>query len=303
MKLNSLSVGYNKCGQDFFDLLKIYRPFIYSYFFHPFHGENFEDRYPENFLKNLQDLNTYNIQANILFNFLREDNYETIYKIVSKLLENQKINLTQITLCSLETAEKIKKNFPQLETHLTVHYSNIYDFKNLVGIFDVVNLSGIYDFNNFEKIQELKSLDIKVKYILNKGCIINRQSNYLDFVDREKIDCDFCHQACLSLSKRFPWLKLARCIYFKEMIDKYFQMIDIWKLPTREVPLSSLQKDLHYYCIEKKTSFLEDLQLSDLSYPIFLEWLDSKVNNCKGFCKDCNICKNFYERLINADKS
>lgn len=297
MKTKSVSVGYNNKGQEFFDLLYTYRPFINGFFFSCLHTQDFWNKFDvQDFLKNLYKQNTYDFVANILFNYKRDET-DSAYFLIDQILQDGKINLKQVTLGTPQFCEKVRRMFPELEIHLSVHYSKDYVLEDLKGICDCVNLSSVYDFNAFDKINTLKRLGIKVKYILNKGCIPNREITYKHFNGSKNINCELCKQCCLSLLNNYPWLQLARVFYYPEMIERYFQNVDIWKLPTREDETKTIAELLNYFIVQRKTRFVQTLNIEN-KYYTFLKWIDARVK-CENRCDKCSICKDFWKDLTN----
>lgn len=303
MKMNSISVGYNCEGQKFFDLLISYKPFIHSYFFNCFHGLDWWDKYDINkFLQILKSSNTYNIPANILFNYKRDESLDQIKYFVEFFI-NLNINLKAITLCSPDICEKVRNIYPGLQIHYSCHSTkSVQDFDNLIGIVDVINLSSVTDFNNFQKISDLKAKGFLIKYILNKGCIPNRELTYKKLSKNyPEIACEFCeenNQLCFKLFEEFPWLKLSRGIYYSEFL-KYFDTVDIWKLTSRQISTEDIKQSLQYYILNQKTSKIFDVNLNDKSYQTFLEWIQKRLK-CNGLCNSCDICKKYWEIIVNA---
>lgn len=295
IKKDCLTVGYNTAGQEFFDLLQTYHPYINSYFFSALHGQEFWDKFdPDSFIKDLEAVNTYNLKGNILFNYKRdEEDFDFLQGLVSRILDGGKINLTQITVATPQTCEKIRKLFPQLEIHLSVHYSKNYDLKDCIGLCDCVNLSSVFEFNVFDKIKFLKDNNVKVKYILNKGCFPNREMNYKHFEDTKEISCELCNRSCFKLIEKYPWLKLARIFYYLEMIEKFYPMVDLWKLTTRETPTKDIVPILQYLILQKRTKFIEGVDITP-HYQEFLDWISERVL-CDNLCYKCGICKKYWE--------
>ena len=301
MKLNALSVGYNCEGQKFFDLLLSYKPFIHSYFFNCFHGLDWWDKYNTNeFLQTLKSSNTYNIPANILFNYKRDENLDQIKYYIDYFM-NSNINLKAITLCSKDICEKVRSTYPNLQIHLSCHSTQLMkDFDNLLGIVDVINLSSVTDFNNFQKISDLKAKGFLIKYILNKGCIPNRELTYKNLSKNyPEIVCEFCeqnNQLCFKLFEEFPWLKLSRGIYYSEFL-KYFDNVDIWKLTSRQASTENIKQSLQYYILNQKTSKIFDVNLNEKSYQLFLDWIPKRLS-CNGLCYSCNVCKRYWKDMV-----
>lgn len=295
IKQNSLTIGYNVSGQKFFDLLHTFQPFINSYFFSCLHGQEFWDKFDiKKFINDLESLNTYNINGNILFNYKRdEENLEQLYQVVSEILNKGKINLSQITLATPKTCEQVRKWFPLLEIHLSVHYSKNYELKDCIGLCDCVNLSSVFEYNAFDKIKFLKDHNIKVKYILNKGCLPNRELNYRHFDDSDKVSCELCNKSCLKLQEKYPWLMLAKIFYYHEIIEKYYPMVDLWKISTRESPFEEIPPLLQYMILQKKTKYIGNVDITS-HYSDFLKWADERVK-CDNLCYKCNICKKYWE--------
>lgn len=300
-KKSCITVGYNDDKQRFFDLLLAYKPYINSYFFHTLHGMEYHDKYPENHILNeLYSCDTYNIPGNILFNYKRdEENKEIIYKTLDKIFADNKINLKQITLATPEMGMYIKQKYPQLETHLSVHYSITYELNKLGDGIDCVNLSSVYDFNSFDKIKLLKDKGIKVKYIIDKGCLPNREKNYKQFKESSGMTCELCGQCCHKLFDVYPWLKLSKVFYFIEARDLFFNDVDIWKIPSRgfnPMPTDMIGRLLKYFVLSDRTTNIDDLYI-DNYYDEYLKWLKKRFN-CDNMCSNgCTICKDFYNLI------
>ena len=307
IKDHSLSVGYNNTGQEFFDILYKYEKYIHSYFF-SFSESMTCDKYNViEVIDKLEKSNTYGIPANILFN-TRDDKSIIFFINLAKSF----LNLTSITLFDLKNIKFIKNEYPYLSIHLSVRY---FDWNNnsiddllqniikddLYKYIDAINISGNRSFNDHELINVIHSLGIKVKFITNESCIINRSNNYSNFKNFEKLDCvnSQCNKYCLSIISKYPWMELARINLIKEMLQYYD--IDILKISSRNIYDNEyIRSIIDYWITDENTKniYPPDGTL-DISkhYDMFLEWCKEK-SFCRGNCVICKKCKKYYDIFI-----
>ncbi len=306
IKPKSLSVGFNIMnGQYFFDTLSLYDKYIKEYFFSVSEGLCGEPYNSNLFIETLGKLDTYNIPANIIFNNMNSfDNYEKTINILKSL-----INVKSVTILHQEQAEKIRNKFPELEIHLSVRFfdrgklsSNIAPIKSCKDIIDVINISPSFSYNDTKLIDIIHEYGIKVKILVNEGCIINKSDNYCMFDGFTESTCNInpfssypCQSVCIEVRKKYPWTQICTNYIYKENL-KYINY-DIIKISGRILNLKKVTNQLTYWTSSDKTQFLNlrdegPIDISD-KYNIFLEYIETR-SKCKGFCNTCKRCKKFY---------
>lgn len=304
---NSISIGYNNTGQEFFDIIDKYRMYIHSYFLSFNESMMCVPYNMDDIVYTLKKCNTYDIPANILFNTYNDDHCEMIINTAKTV-----INVKAVTVLKLSTARKIKEKFPDLEIHLSVRYFdwNNKSIEELVEdlfindrykFIDVINISGSKSFTDHNLMKSIQRYGIKIKLIMNESCIINRSVNFNDFNRFENCKCANaeCHKFCNNVVSDYKWMELSRINMVKEMLQYY--NIDILKLSTRDVPDNRYIDDLlEYWTSSYNTKSIYppygNIDISD-KYDLFLEWCKIK-SNCSGFCKDCKKCKEYYDKFI-----
>ena len=309
IKPKSLSVGFNIMnGQYFFDTLSLYDKYIKEYFFSVSEGLCGESYNPGLFIKTLKNFNTYNIPANIIFNNIYSfNNYE---EIINKL--KSIVNVKSVTILHQEQAELIRTKFPDLEIHLSVRFfdkgkfsTNIAPIKSCKGIVDVINVSPSYSYNDVKLIDKIHDYEMKVKILVNEGCIINKSDNYCQFDGFNETTCTInpfsslpCQSICIKVRAAYPWTQLCTNYIYKENL-KYIDY-DIIKISGRILNINRLTNQLTYWTSPSKTQFLNlrDEGPVDISnkYNAFMEYIETR-SKCKGFCYTCKKCKDFYNIL------
>lgn len=309
VKPHSISVGYNRQGQTFFDLINRpeYKEYIHSYFLSLNRGLVSEDEYdPYEVADELSKCNRYDIPANLLFN----DNIS--YKKIDALLKifSSVGKLSAVTLLHPGVAPYIKDTYPGLKIHLSVRFFDwslksstelINQYYYLITHFiDVVNISGQKSYNDHMLFDFLRSHHIKTKMIMNEGCIINRSNNFkkLPGYGSGNCFCGTCDKLCDSVKKDYPWMGLATINIYKETL-KFFDY-DILKLSSRSLSNELIQGLLDYWTDENPTRYIylgNNTQI-DISknYDVFLNWIEAK-SVCIGDCWDCKRCIKFYKDL------
>lgn len=300
---HSLSVGYNNTGQAFFDLISQYDPYIHSYFFSVTKAMDGSPYNTNEVLETLKKCNTYGIPANLLLNDNEsQDNWESIISSIKNY-----VNLTDVSIISIDEIEEIKYKFPDLNIHISVRYfdwntdmsvddlvlDQIHKCKDYI---DAVNISGYRSFNDHMIMDIIHSYGIKVKMIVNEGCIINRHENYNDLNGYKHIRCSIgkCYRICDKIVNDYPWMVLSRINLYKEML-KYYN-IDILKLATRPLSLDKIEALLDYWVSDDNTKMIFDSIPVYNHYDDFLKYCKIK-SRCRGFCYDCMDCIFFYNKL------
>lgn len=309
VKPNSITVGYNRSGQQFFDLLINYLPYIHSYFFSLTRGMRGENYSLKEVMTELSVCDTYSIPGNLLLN--DKESHERASELIK--LAYKICDLKAVTVISPWVVLQLKEEFPDLEIHLSVRYwdwnldieTSIEKFKNDIKLFhkyiDVINISGAYMYNNHEMFDLIKQYGIKTKFIVNEGCIINRSNNFRNFDETKNADCKIgaCSRICDTISKLYPWMELARINIFKESLQ-YFDY-DILKLSSRSLSNELIKGLLDYWTDPSPTNYIylgNDRHHIDISkkYDVFLNWIEAK-SVCVGDCWDCKRCMKFYKDL------
>ena len=311
IKEHSLSVGYNNTGQEFFDMLYMYEKYIHSYFFSltdRLEGDIFNEKTAKYFAEKLVSCDTYNFSGNMLFNNIYSfEKWEEMFNMVI-----DKINIKSVTVLYPEWGIIIKEKYPDLEIHLSVRFWDwkLYEekyktyedtLKNMIGNIDVINISGSFHYNNFIFIEKCKELGFKTKFIVNEGCIVNRDKNYSLFPGFENKKCwgetqnSVCKTNCALIRKEYPWMELSTVDIYKESL-KYYENIDILKLACRFNDLKYINNLLMYWISDAPTSFIRGFNIPKEKYKIFLEYLEIR-SKCSNDCFHCRKCERFYNEL------
>jgi len=301
--LNKFSVGYNRTGQDFFDLLNLYRPYIHSYYFSPTWvlGERLTW---EKELETMAKLNTYGIQGNILFNHTLIDTLVESEEILSEFLLLDHLNLKAITVLNHYQVELFRDL--GLEFHLSTAADPAIDSigdltrEFRMGDLQCVNLSSQRMFDH-EFMHAVKWWRIQVKLIANENCLFmkNGFSNYLfgeDICGRknEAHVGDFCGLACYKkLVGDLRWLNLTRMGFTKEFLE-YLTEVDIVKFATRSMDNDSISELLKSWVSPSRTKSFCGIQFENgIPEEFVRERLD---HTCDHHCLECEYCKELYEK-------
>ena len=301
---HSLSIGYNNSGQEFFDLLKQYDQYIHSYFFSLTKAMDGSPYNINEVINLLNECNTYDIPANLLLNDIdSQNNWDKIIPMIKDL-----VNLKDLTIMNIDDIEEIKYKYPDLNIHLSVRY---FDWNANISVdelifdqidkckeyIDTINISGDKSFNDHQLINIIHSFGIKVKMIVNEGCIINRHNNYNGIQKYKQFRCDIgkCSRVCDKIINDNPWMLLSRINLYKEMLQYYD--IDILKLATRPIPTDKIEGMIEYWTSDDNTKMIFDKILVDNNYDLYLKYCKEK-SYCSGYCISCMKCKQFYEELI-----
>lgn len=328
-----LSVGYNSGysqlqTQTFFDILNEYSSYIHSYFFSLSHALNNGRYIPKEIIEKLKKANTYNIPGNLLFNTTTY--YNKDIGVYSRLINAIKdyVNLKAVTVLSYEDGKTIKESFPELEVHLSIRFwdYNIarikeYSFSDMSKYIDVINTSGSRSYNDHNLCKDIHDTGMKVKFIVNEGCIVGQDSNYNNFLeadssckDKKILDCldykseserfnircsQVCKKTCDKVYQLYPWMELCRTNIFKESLQ-YFDY-DILKISTRYANLDYVRQELEYWTSDETTSYLFNNIYDSLPgikdhYDTFLRYIEER-SKCKCDCYHCRKCEKFYKEF------
>lgn len=303
--LKPITIGYNGDGQAFFDLISFKRKHIVEYYMSLFHKMRQMPLDPNEELRTLASCNTYGIPANLLLNTPREnENALQIIKGVKEAIDN----LHAVSVLTLKEARAVKEKYPDLHVHLSTHGAfDLCPEDCMSGYIDVLNVSEPWYLKQKDVIAAAKENGIKIKYIVNRGCLINKWENMSRLVGKE-IHCnDFgtgdgtggslsgCEHVCYKLMEKHPWLALSYVNLQKEHL-LFNKDIDIVKISTRDNPLQEVKDLLDYWTTYKPTEKIIGLPIKD--YAEFIKWCKIRMEICIGSCRDCQLCKVLYNKVI-----
>ena len=296
LKERILTIGYNNDGQDFFDLLYIYKNYIRDFFFSFWHTMRNNPLNEEEVLQKLKACQQYGIRANLLLNTKEE--CEAYEYLISRARECT--YLRAVTVLDLDTARKVRELDPgyQLSIHLSTLGAQYVDIDNLDSSFiSYVNLHepSLYTEQHKKLIMQCKKLGIRIKYIANRNCIWNKWETMSELTG-QNIKCqNNCQLQCKQLLKNYPWLDLCRTNMQKEMLI-YWQP-DLIKLSTREMSTDDIKKLLKYWTDLNTTSHVGNVIIPDFKFNIYMNWIWYRTHKCNGQCAKCLKCKEFYRLL------
>lgn len=290
---NALEV-YSSAGQDFFDVLQFYKPYIEEYYF------SFRHTMPKKPLSMpaiyylLHSSNQYDIPSNLLLN--TSDEEEERDHLIQTAYNCSK--LEAVSVLTLETAEDIKKKYPDLKIHISTHGAQTIDVNKLSkDLIYCVNLNepDIFTEQQQNIIRKCRKTGIKLKHITNRGCIFGKH-NFMSQLTGKNIMCCYGFQ-CQKILREYPWVDLLRTNLYKEQL-RYLNF-DFIKLSTRERTTEEIRTMLKYWTDSNIfTNHVGNIPISNEKYPIFLEWCKQRFS-CEGNCLTCNICREYYENLTN----
>ncbi len=300
-------------GQPFFDILEKYRQYIHSYFFsvtETYMNTSTDKIDTDTEIEKVCQLNKYSIPANILFNSVNPDVNSRYEYIIDKLVD--RINLTAVTVIDLEMGKRIKEKYPFLDIHISVRYFDANwkylsdgglhhlddQIRRLEGIADVINLShmSIHDIY----IQHLcREMGIKIKILVNEGCISHFHFNYSKLPGCESLTChrgNRCQYDCSAVTKKYPFMELTRTYLYKEEL-KYIDY-DILKFKSRDiVDPKEIEKLISYWISPHRTNLISNIGISnDEAYEVFLKLMRDR-SRCNNVCADCMKCEGYYNSL------
>ena len=291
---HKITIGYNTTGQDFFDIIQFYKKYIEEYYFSFRHTMPKAPLDIDNIFNQLKWANQYGISSNLLLNTEQE---EKEYKLLIDKAYNC-TPLKAVTVLTLETAKKIKNEYPNLNIHVSTHGAQDIDVNKLSkDLIYCVNLNepDIFTEQQQNIIKKCKETGIKLKHITNRGCIFGKH-DFMSKLTNKDIMCCQGYQ-CKKILKEHPWVDLLRTNLYKEQL-RYLNF-DFIKLSTREKTNDEIKFMLKYWTDPKIfTTHVGNIPIFEKKYPIFLEWCKQRFN-CKGNCITCNICREYYEKLTN----
>lgn len=309
----SISIGYNPFhGQAFFDLLSVYDRYIKEFFFGVNHQLDGSTMNQQEQYEKLCKVDTYGYPANLLLNNVGEVN--DLWEKIERYKEI--VNLKGITLIEPEYGPLIKERYPNIELNLSVRFWDRNKFLHPIYRLDwlqkygmeVINVSGSYSYNDHALMKEIQDRGMKVKFITNEGCIMNRMYNYTELPECERYECCpnvlnhvVCYSECVQVYKRYPWMRFANIDIYKESLDYY--SIDIFKISGRFRDINYLTNMLNYWIYAEKTdSIWHHQSLIPINTPdkynTFCDYVKYRSTLCKGKCASCELCKLVYQHLV-----
>lgn len=291
------SVGYNGSGQSFFDYLYTRKDFIHSYFFSP--TNNFYrsiDWKKEK--QTMQKLETYDFEANILFNL--NVSLES-REILREFLQIDTLNLTSVTVLNQTSIEMFKKIKSGLKYHISVNtpINTIDDLKKQFNIEDIycINLryNHIFDLSLMDK---LKDLGIKVKIIPNEMCVFGREDFFEKIHKKACVKNKYCKEKCWDiLVGDLEWLNLTRQGFTKSFIPYFKNKVDIIKLSTRGGTLKSIDELLNSFIYENSEECFNRYLIPKYKYHDFIKMRLS----CNHDCFKCLYCKSIFDKYVKGE--
>jgi hypothetical protein len=291
-----LTVGYNKEGQDFFDLLYLYKKYIFEFFFSFWHTMRNDPLDEEEIFKQLSSCNQYKIPANLLLN--SEEECESYKYLIEKA--QQCTYLHSVTVLDINTAENIKKMDigNKLSIHLSTlgaQYININDLDPQIISCVNIHEPSLYTEHHKQLIKKCRNLNINIKYIANRNCIWNKWETMSELTGKN-IKCqNNCQLQCKQLLKEYPWLDLCRTNLQKEMLMYWHP--DLIKLSTRELSTDNIRKMLKYWTGLDATNHICNVVIPESKFDVYIDWIKYRTNKCNGKCAECLECKKFYDLL------
>ena len=291
-----LTVGYNLTGQDFFDTVVLYKKDIEEFFFSFTHSM---PQFPLNYAsvyKSLDGTNQYGIPANLLLN-MKSDN--DIWK--KQVEDAMKVTRLQaVSVLDEEIGRKVKDKSPDLKIHISTHGVDNLDPSNLdADLIDTVNIDEPAMYSSRKIIDACLDAGIKIKFIVNRNCMLGRNTTLSQFAGKMITCCRGTHAPCIQAKKALPWLELATTSMYKEQAKNSYATY--LKLSTRELDNENINMLLRYWTNNEPTRRMQEVEITDSSYPIFLEWCELR-KTCSGQCFICRKCKDIYERIQQANQ-
>lgn len=290
-----VSTGYNLTGQEYFDTIlpykKIHEEFFFS-FTHRMHRDPIDKNSVFNGLKNS---NQYGIPSNLLLN-TEED--EKIWKEEIGAAFNC-TDLQSVSVLDMETARKIKTKYPDLRIHISTYGAQKFRPDDLdPEIIYAFNVNEPSWHEEREVVNRCRELGIKIKYIVNRGCVFGKHDMLTKIIGRH-FECCFGHQnLCTELANSYPWIDLVRSSIYKEQILGLDA--DILKISTREKTNESVHNLLKYYTDFSLTDHIgKNILLTENNWSYFAEWIKTK-ETCSGKCAECRKCEQFYKKMLEA---
>lgn len=284
-----ITVGYNLDKQNFFDALRIYKRHILEYYFSLTHTV---EQYPLDMKAVANDLSRcdqYGIAANLLLN-----NFQTYHNWNEQIHIAKNIcNLRSVTVLNKAIALAIKEKHPNLKIHYSTHASTELSLNDLdKDLIEAFNVNEPWK-NEFIKLTEAAhQAGILIKYICNRGCIINKSSTINDLIG-SNMNC--CGQRCKTFFKKYPYLQLMSCDIYKESLQ--YMNVDIVKISCRSTKTAIIRNMLDYWTNKNNTAFIGTMHFRKERYQYFLEWCKIKAT-CNGECAKCKKCISMYHNIF-----
>lgn len=296
------SIGYNRTGQKFFDTILPYKDMIHSYFFSPVWSTDVWRLDFQKEMNDLANLNTQGIEGNLLLNNESIYDNEARISMAKHVLSLKNLNITAVTVLSQDTIDALKKYFPKLKYHVSIHAMRT--IKTVPMFIEHFNIKDV-DYINIDRDQlfdlklmkEYKHIGIKIKAIATDGCLYKRGealSGVVDGVlcDKEDIHCGLCTQHCF---KAFvgddEWLNLTRMQFTKDFVD-LLDVVDLVKFSTRMASNEQIKHLLEDWTSENPSKQFAFVTFKD-SIPE--KFVKHRLYNCKHDCLTCRFC----ERVFN----
>lgn len=288
------SIGYNGSGQVFFDYLNKKNQYVHSFYFSPTHNfyNNIDWREEKEKFKRF---NTYDIEANILFNL--NTSLES-RDILRSFLNLDNLNLTAVTVLNQTAVNMFKKVKSNLKYHISVnkHISSVEELREQFDLSDIycINLDYKHIFD-LKLMNQIKEQGIKVKIIPNEMCVYGREK-FFDKLNKKACSNDgYCHEKCWDvLVGDLEWLNITRQGFTRAFLPYFENKVDIIKLSTRGCPLSIIDNYFMSFisgredCIFNRYSLPEDK----------LEEYIKMRFKCSHNCFECLYCKNLFYKYV-----
>lgn len=300
-----ISVGYNRSGQDFFDMLDMYRQVIHSYYFSPtWTRDKMLDYIGESVY--MADFNTFGIPGNILFNNERVDDVAGINAdILRTFLAMSALNIKAATVLNQSCIDSLKNVDPDIQIHLSTampqRIRSVYDLKNRFDIKSIycINMRSEQMFSKLSN--EIRDLGIKIKVIANEGCMWNRE-HFSKYMFDEKLcerydverQTNGCGRRCYEKFKgEYAWLNLTRMALTKEFVEMFNDRYDIIKLASRDAATGQINRMIAAWAWPGRTK-----EYCGVIFPLGIpdEFVNKRVLDCNHKCKECLFCKEIYEK-------
>jgi collagenase-like PrtC family protease len=235
-------------------------------------------------------------------------------EVISYVKELNKIGLSSISLTNLLYVAPLKNVIPDIEIHSSVNCfikdPEKADYLRQLGV-DVITIDRDinYKLDIIEKIRSRTKL--RLCLMLNEGCLRNcpfrlTHFNKVAHSYSNNKEVRFEEDSCFKLIKNNPHYLFRLQLIRPEDLKRYKNIVDIFKIVSRENTTSQIEKVLKAYIEEKYDGNLMDLisNTKKGNFP-FLEnsKIDSdkffeKMNKCNMICEECNYCKDIYKKLV-----
>lgn len=281
-------------GQNFFNMLSKYEPYIEEFFFSLTHSLLSEPLDGDEVCRQLSRCNTYGIPGNLLLNKIWMDgDWESLIRKASEV-----VDLQSATVLTYEIAKAVKEKFPHLKLHISTE--GVEDLKSEEVDPEVIYCVNLYEpgIHGEEMQQILKACierGVKTKFIANQPCFVNRHHMIRKLLNDKKIHC--CNSMCQAYVKipGYEWLDLCRVNYYKEMMD--YWKPDYLKISSRAISTKEAEELINYWITPSRTERVHNLDMSK-SYDLVLKWIKTRMTECTGWCDTCRKCEGIYKQLM-----